>query len=133
MTELLRELKNAEKDIAECKIKPEHLGQMVMKIEDGSISGAMGKQVFKEMFETGTSPDEIIKSKGMTQLSDTSAIEGIIDEIINSHPDEVSKYRGGKAGLFGFFVGQAMARTKGQANPKIVNELLKKKLGPSGE
>ena len=90
---------------------------------------AIGKTVFEEMFATGKNPEKIIEEKGLVQVSDTSAIETVIDEVLAKNADSLAKYRSGKLGLFGFFVGEAMKATKGQASPKVVNEILKKKLG----
>ena len=97
-------------------------------IEDGSISGKIGKQVFEEMYLTGKEPQAIVKEKGWVQIQDSSELAGVIDQVLGAHPDEVSKYRAGKEKVFGFFVGQVMKATRGQANPKLVNELLREKL-----
>ncbi|PIR16350.1 MAG: Asp-tRNA(Asn)/Glu-tRNA(Gln) amidotransferase GatCAB subunit B [Deltaproteobacteria bacterium CG11_big_fil_rev_8_21_14_0_20_49_13] len=129
MTELLREIKNGEADLSECKIKPQALAKLVEMVETGAISGKIGKTVFEEMHASGRKPEEVIKEKGLAQVSDTSAIEKIIDEVLANNAGSVAKYRSGKAGLFGFFVGETMKATKGRANPKVVNEILKRKLG----
>jgi aspartyl-tRNA(Asn)/glutamyl-tRNA(Gln) amidotransferase subunit B len=97
-------------------------------IDEGTISGKIAKEVFESMYETGNSPDTIVNEKGLKQVSDTASIETIIDKVIANNPAQLSQYKAGKAALFAFFVGQVMKETKGQANPKIVNELLKKKL-----
>jgi aspartyl-tRNA(Asn)/glutamyl-tRNA(Gln) amidotransferase subunit B len=128
LSELLRELKRDEREIDACAVTPEHLAGMLAMIEDGSISGKIGKQVFEEMYRTGKEPDAIVKEKGWVQIQDSSELTGVIDQVIASHPDEVQKYRAGKEKVFGFFVGQVMKATRGQANPKLVNELLRKKL-----
>ncbi|MBX2995646.1 MAG: Asp-tRNA(Asn)/Glu-tRNA(Gln) amidotransferase subunit GatB [Bdellovibrionaceae bacterium] len=128
MTELLRELKNAEKSIVDSPIKPAALGKMVALIEKGTISGKMGKTVFQEMWASGQDPEEIVKAKGLVQITDTSAIEKIIDEVIAANPQQTADYRGGRVKLFGFFVGAVMKASKGQANPETVNQLLTKKL-----
>lgn len=131
MTELLRELNQAQKTIAESPIAPTQLGQMVALIENGTISGKMGKTVFAEMWSTGQDPEKIIKEKGLVQITDTSAIEKIIDEVIAANPQQTADYRGGRVKLFGFFVGAAMKASKGQASPELVNQILTKKLqGP---
>ncbi len=129
MTELLRELKNADMDIGACKIKPQGLAKLVELVETNEISGKIGKAVFEEMFATGSSPEEIIKAKGLVQVTDTGEIEIIIDEVLAKNAESVAKYRSGKVGVFGHFVGEVMKATKGKANPKTVNEILKKKLG----
>lgn len=128
MTDLLRELNQAEKSIKDSPIKPEQLGKMIKLIEDGTISGKIGKTVFIDMWKEGKDPEEIIKTKGLVQISDTSAIEKIIDEVITASPAQVSDYKSGKTKLFGFFVGQVMKASKGQANPDMVNKLLLEKL-----
>jgi aspartyl-tRNA(Asn)/glutamyl-tRNA(Gln) amidotransferase subunit B len=128
LSELLRELKNADVDITGCKIKPEDLGAMIRLIDDKTISGKIGKDVFAEMFATGKAPSEIVKEKGLTQITDTSAIEKIVDEVIAANPKQVENYRGGKTALMGFFVGQVLKASGGKANPQAVNEILKAKL-----
>jgi aspartyl-tRNA(Asn)/glutamyl-tRNA(Gln) amidotransferase subunit B len=93
------------------------------------ISGKIAKTVFEAMADTGKSAATIVEEKGLVQVSDTSAIDPIVDTIIAGHPDEVERYRGGQKKLMGFFVGQVMKATKGKANPKVVNKMLRKKLG----
>ncbi len=132
LTELLRELNRDDREIQECAVTPEHLAGMLAMIEDGTISGKIGKQVFEEMVRTGKEPQAIVEEKGWVQIQDTSELAGVIDQVMASHPDEVNKYRAGKEKVFGFFVGQVMKVTRGQANPKVVNELLREKLR-SGE
>lgn len=129
MTELLRELKNDERDISECPISPSNLATLVKIIDDGVISGKMAKEVFEEMYKTGKTPTDIVAHKGLKQVTDENALETAVDKVIADNPKQLEQYRAGKAALFGFFVGQVMKETKGQANPKIVNDLLKKKLG----
>jgi aspartyl-tRNA(Asn)/glutamyl-tRNA(Gln) amidotransferase subunit B len=97
-------------------------------IDDGTISGKIAKSVFEEMYRTGKNAEDIVKEKGLTQISDTGAIEKAIDEVIAGSQNEVERFRGGDEKLMGFFVGQVMKATKGKANPQMVNELLKKKL-----
>lgn len=128
MSELLRELNNSKKEIADCPIKAEDLGQMIAMIDKGTISGKIAKTVFAEMYATGKNPEEIVKSQGLTQITDTGAIEKIIDEVMAANPAQLNDYRSGKDKLFGFFVGQAMKASKGQASPEMLNDLLKKKL-----
>lgn len=128
MTELLRELKNANIEIGDCKIEPQGLSKLVELVETNVISGKIGKSVFEEMFATGSSPEEIIKAKGLVQVTDTEEIEKIIDEVLAKNAESVAKYRSGKVGVFGHFVGEVMKATKGKANPKAVNDILKKKL-----
>ena len=128
LTELLRELNRDDREIEECAVTPEHLAGMLSMIEDGSISGKIGKQVFEEMYRTGKEPQRIVEEKGWVQIQDSSELAAVIGEVVASHPDEVNKYRAGKEKVFGFLVGQVMKATRGQANPKLVNELLRKKL-----
>ncbi len=128
LSDLLRELRNSETEITDCKIKAEDLGAMIRLIDDKTISGKIAKDVFAEMFATGKAPAEIVKEKGLVQITDTSAIEKVVDEVIAANPKETESYRAGKTGLMGFFVGQVMKASGGKANPKAVNEILKAKL-----
>lgn len=128
MVELMRMLNEENKGIEECLIKPEQLAEMLKFIDDGVISGKIAKTVFEEMYRSGKDAVQIIKEKGLVQISDTKEIERIIDEILSNSQVEVERYRAGDEKLMGFFVGQVMKATKGKANPKIVNDLLKKKL-----
>ncbi len=128
MTELLRELKNTNKEIGQSTIKAPQLAKLVELIETDAISGKIGKTVFEEMFATGKDPEIIIKEKGLVQVSDTGSIEKIIDQVISANPGQLAQYRSGKDKLFGFFVGQVMKEMKGQGNPTVINDLLKKKL-----
>ena len=129
MAELLRELKLRDQDIAAIKMKPAQLARMVAMIENGTISGAIGKTVFVEMLDTGKDPQAIVEEKGLLQISDTGAIETCIDKILAKEIENVKRYRSGKQNVFGFFVGAVMKEMGGKANPKVVNEILKKKLG----
>ncbi len=128
LSELLREVKNAETDIAGCRIKPEDLGALIRLIDDKTISGKIAKDVFADMFATGKAPADIVKEKGLVQITDTSAIEKVVDEVIAANPKETENYRAGKKALMGFFVGQVMKASGGKANPQAVNEILKAKL-----
>ena len=126
--ELLGALNKDAKALNDSPISAQNLGALVGLIEDKTISGKIAKDVFALMYETGKAPDVIVEEKGLKQVTDTGAIEAIIDEVIAENPDNVEKYRGGKDKLFGFFVGQTMKKSQGKANPAIVNEILKKKL-----
>lgn len=129
-TELFAVLNKENKDITESPIPAKSLGELIDLIKDGTISGKIAKDVFKFMYEGDEkSPRKIVEAKGLKQVSDTGAIEKVIDDIIASSPDNVALYKGGKVQLFGWFVGQTLKAMKGQANPQIVNEILKKKLG----
>src|SRR5277367_2798646 len=126
--ELLRRLNDTGKTIEECPVAPEALAELLGVVERGEITAASGKKVFSEMFDTGKKPAEIITAGGLAQISDSSAIETIARAIVAKSPDNVAKYKTGNEGVFKFFVGQVMRETKGQANPQIVNEILKRVL-----
>jgi aspartyl-tRNA(Asn)/glutamyl-tRNA(Gln) amidotransferase subunit B len=127
-SELLRELESAGLRASSSPVSAKELGGLVRAIDDGKISGKQGKDVLIEMFRTGKSAQEIIKERGLVQVSDTTEIDRIIDEVIAANPQQLASYRAGKEALFGFFVGQVMKASQGMANPKVVNERLKKKL-----
>lgn len=131
INELLGILNKNEKSLDESPITAEQLGGLIALISDNTISGKIAKDVFPIMFETGKDADAIVEEKGLKQVTDTGAIEAIIDEVIAENPDNVAAYRGGKDKLFGFFVGQVMKKSQGKANPAVVNGILKDKL--SGE
>ena len=122
-------LNDENKQINESLVTPQLLVDMLSLIENGTISGKIAKTVFEEMYKTGKNADVIVKEKGLVQISDESGIETIVDEILSNNADEVKRFREGGTKLMGFFVGQVMKATKGKANPKMVNELLRKKLG----
>jgi aspartyl-tRNA(Asn)/glutamyl-tRNA(Gln) amidotransferase subunit B len=127
MTELLREVKE-EDDIATLSVTPERLAELLKLIDDGTISGKIAKDVFADMISSGKSAKEIVEDKGIKQISDESELEQIVAGILEKHPDEISRYKGGDQKLLGFFVGQVMKATQGKANPKVVNEILRKEL-----
>ena len=129
INELLGVLNKNDKDLSESPISAEQLGGLIDLISDNTISGKIAKDVFAEMYETGKDAGAIVEEKGLKQVTDTGAIEAIIDEVIAENPDNVEAYRGGKDKLFGFFVGQVMKKSQGKANPAMVNDLLKEKLG----
>ena len=126
--ELFGALNKEGKTLAESPVSPAALGALVGLISDGTISGRIAKDVFAEMVETGGDPAAIVEEKGLKQVSDSGAIETMIDDVLAANQDKVEEYRGGKDKLFGFFVGQVMKASKGQANPGMVNQLLKSKL-----
>jgi aspartyl-tRNA(Asn)/glutamyl-tRNA(Gln) amidotransferase subunit B len=128
MGELMRLLNAENKEIEACPIKPDGLARMIRMINDGVISTKIAKTVFEEMYKTGKDAETVVKEQGLVQVSDTGAIEAIIDEVIKANPAQAADYRAGKDKLFGFFVGQVMKASKGKANPELVNQLLKKKL-----
>jgi aspartyl-tRNA(Asn)/glutamyl-tRNA(Gln) amidotransferase subunit B len=116
------------KTIDESPVDTEQLAELLKLIDRGLISGKMGKMVFDEMAKTGKPPETIIEEKGLVQVSDIAAIEIIVAEILSDSPQQVEQYKSGKTKVFGFFVGQVMKKTKGKANPQVVNDLLKKAL-----
>ena len=114
--------------LGESHIRPGMVAELVALVEDGTISGKQAKDVFAEMAATGDAPGAIVALKGMKQVSDSEAIEAVVESVIAANPAEVESYRAGKTGLIGFFVGQVMREMGGQANPKVVNEVLRKRL-----
>jgi aspartyl-tRNA(Asn)/glutamyl-tRNA(Gln) amidotransferase subunit B len=126
--ELLRRLKDAGREISDCPMKPAALAGLLKKVEGGEITAASGKKVFEKMFETGQSAEEIIASEGLAQISDAGSIETVARQVVTKSPENVAKYKSGNEGVFKFFVGQVMKETRGQANPQIVNEILKRVL-----
>lgn len=129
MTELMRELAAAGRTARECAFTPPQLAALVRLVEEGSISGTVGKQVLSELFPAGGDPAAYVKDKGLVQISDASSLDAAVAEVLAAHPKECERYRAGEKKLTGFFVGQVMKKTKGQANPKLVAELLAKHLG----
>ena len=128
MGELAGALNKADLDIADSPVSAGELGGMLQRIEDGTISGKLAKQVFEAMWNGEGSADEIIESKGLKQISDSGEIEAIIKDVLDNNPKQIEQYRAGQTKLLGFFVGQVMKATQGKANPQQVNELLKKQL-----
>ncbi len=128
-TELLRECHQSGATPDACALTPGHLAALLKLVDDGVISGKIAKQIFPELFASGQDPAAYVREKGLAQISDTGALEAAVDAVIAANPAEVEAYRGGKKKLMGFFVGQIMKATKGQANPGLVNKLLAKKLG----
>jgi aspartyl-tRNA(Asn)/glutamyl-tRNA(Gln) amidotransferase subunit B len=128
MGEILRKLKETDIEITDVPITPELLTGLLARIADNTISGKIAKTVFEKMWEKGQTADQIIDAEGLKQVTDTGAIEGLVDEVIAANPDQVAEYLGGKDKLIGFFVGKVMQASQGKANPGMVNQLLKKKL-----
>jgi aspartyl-tRNA(Asn)/glutamyl-tRNA(Gln) amidotransferase subunit B len=114
--------------IEQSPVSAEELGGLIDLIADGTISGRLAKEVFAEMVATGANPAAIVEAKGLRQVTDSGAIEAVIDAVLAAQTDKVAEYRAGRDKLYGFFVGQIMRATQGKANPALVNELLKKKL-----
>ncbi len=128
MGELAAALNKDNLDIASGKLPAAHLAGLLARISDQTISGKIAKEVFETMWADGSSADAVIEGQGLRQITDSGAIEGVIDQVLAKNPGQLAEYRSGKDKLFGFFVGQVMKATGGKANPAQLNELLKKKL-----
>jgi aspartyl-tRNA(Asn)/glutamyl-tRNA(Gln) amidotransferase subunit B len=128
MGDLAYALKNMGKEIENSPIPPEQLAALIQMVDSGKISGKIAKTVFEEMCKTSEDPESIVKRLGLVQVSDEGSLGALIDKIISANQKQVAEYRSGKTKVFGFFIGQAMKETKGQANPKVLNDLLQKKL-----
>ncbi len=128
MGELLRELNNSGKSVEQSPVSPERLVDLLKLVEAGTISLKVAREVFPEIYASGKSAEEIVKAKGLTQVSDKGALAKIIDDVIAKNPQQVAQYKAGKEAVLGFLVGQAMKASGGKANPGKVNELLKGKL-----
>jgi aspartyl-tRNA(Asn)/glutamyl-tRNA(Gln) amidotransferase subunit B len=115
--------------VAQLKVTPAHLSSLIKLIDAGRISRNIGKKVFQEMAESGDTPDVVIERLGLVQISDEGELESVVDQILVDHPDEVEGYKSGNKKLMGFFMGQVMKATKGQANPKLATQLVAKRLG----
>lgn len=128
MGEIAAFLKEEKLSITQTKLTPQNLAELVSLIEKNTISNNIGKQIIFTMLKEGTKASEIVEKQGLSQISDEGAIKEIVRAVVDSNPEQVEAYKGGKVQLFGFFVGQVMKETKGRANPKTVNELLKELL-----
>ena len=128
MGEITRSLNDSGISIQNCPVTPLQLADLLKLIDSGTISGKIAKTVFDEMWKSGKAPQVIVQEQGLVQVSDSGAIEAIIDDIMAANVGQVDEYRGGKEKVFGFFVGQVMKASKGKANPAVVNELLLNKL-----
>ena len=126
--ELLRRLNDAGREIQASPVTPAALAALIGRVESGAITAASGKKVFAAMFETGKPAEEIIAAEGLAQIQDTGEIERMCREVIEKNPDNVAKYRAGNEGVFKFFVGQVIRASRGQANPQLVNDILKRLL-----
>jgi len=115
-------------NLAESPIQAKRLARLIQRIKDGTISGKIGKTVFETMLEDGSDVDQIIESRGLKQVTDSGAIESLVDEVITNHPEQVRQFRDGKEAVLGFLVGQAMKLSQGKANPSQVNQLLREKM-----
>jgi aspartyl-tRNA(Asn)/glutamyl-tRNA(Gln) amidotransferase subunit B len=121
-------LNDAGIELPEAKVTPQHLANLVKMIDSGQVSGKQAKTVLAEVFATGNAPDEVAKEKGLEQISDTGELEAVVEGVISENADAADKVRGGQVNAIGFLVGQVMKKTQGQANPGLVNKLLKEKL-----
>ncbi len=126
--ELMRIMNENKVDIRNVGIPAESLARLIQFLQEGSISGKIAKTVFEEMVQSGKDPATIIEVRGLKQVSDEGALRGLLETLLNNNPKQVEQYRAGKTQIKGFFVGQVMKETKGQANPKIVNQLLEELL-----
>ena len=126
--ELFAAMNREELDLTNVPVSPSALAKLINRIKDGTISNKIAKQVFEGMWKGEGDPDAIIEARGLKQVTDTGAIEALVDEVLANNPDQIEQYRAGKDKVFGFFVGQVMKMSKGKANPQQVNELLKSKL-----
>lgn len=121
-------LKEEHINITDTKLTPENLAELLTMIEKGTISNNIGKQIIIDMMNDGTQASKIVEAKGLSQITDINAIRKMVEEVVNNNPNQVEQYKSGKTNLFGFFVGQVMKATKGKANPKTVNDILKELL-----
>ena len=129
MGEIAAYLKEDHIEITDTKLTPENLAELISLIEKGTISNNIGKQIIIEMMKDGTKASAIVEKKGLSQITDEGAIKEIVQKIVDANPAQVQAYKNGKTNLLGFFVGQVMKETKGRANPKTVNELLREIIG----
>lgn len=128
MGDITAYLKTEKRSITEIALKPEGLAELISLIETGTISGKIAKDLLPKLLAEGGSPKDVVEAAGVTQISDTGALEAAIDAVIAANPKELEQYRAGKTKLLGFFVGQVMKQTGGRADPKLTNQLLAKKL-----
>ena len=128
MTEVLRKLKEDGRPLAACPVPPGGLAELIRLLDEGTISGGTAKQVFETLWTSGGSARAIVEREGLAQVSDESALQAAVAEVVAQNPAQAATYRGGKASALGWFVGQVMRRTGGKANPQVVNALLKKAL-----
>jgi len=128
MGELLRLLKEDNRDVKDCPVKPCNMVKLIKMVDAGAVNLKTAKEVFEDVYKTGKDPEAIVKEKGLVQVSDEGALIKAIDEVIAANPKEVAEYKAGKEKLFSFFIGQTMKATKGQANPQVLNKLVKERL-----
>jgi aspartyl-tRNA(Asn)/glutamyl-tRNA(Gln) amidotransferase subunit B len=128
MGEVLRELNRQHHSVQQVPVTPTQLAELLRLIDEGVLSGKIAKTVFEEMYRTGKPAQAIVDERGLVQMTDSAALEGIIARILADNASQVADYRAGKQKVFGFFVGQTMKATQGKANPALVHELLRKLL-----
>jgi aspartyl-tRNA(Asn)/glutamyl-tRNA(Gln) amidotransferase subunit B len=128
MGDVLKVINENKIDIKEFRISPDNLAELINIINDNTISGKIAKEIFPEMLRENKTPLEIVKSKNLLQITDTTEIAKVIDNVLSNFPNEIREFLNGKEKVFGFFIGKIMQETKGKANPKIVNELLREKI-----
>ncbi len=127
--ELMGALRASGRSIGDSPVSAERLGELLTLVDKGTLSGKLAKNVFAKMFETGRSAPEIVRTEGLRQISDEGSLEGVIRDVLDRSPKQVAQYRGGKTAVIGYFVGQVMRATRGQANPRLVNKMLRETLG----
>jgi aspartyl-tRNA(Asn)/glutamyl-tRNA(Gln) amidotransferase subunit B len=128
MTEVLKVVNEEKIAISAFPVSPENLGKLIELINNNTISGKIAKDVFPEMLRSNKDPETIVKEKNLVQITDTSAIESIVEKVLSANQKQVEEFLSGKEKVLGFLVGQIMRETKGKANPQIVNEILRNKL-----
>jgi aspartyl-tRNA(Asn)/glutamyl-tRNA(Gln) amidotransferase subunit B len=129
LSELLGALNAENKSISQSPMPPERLSELIRLVEDGTISGKIGKEIFEASYKTGESPRALVERKGVQQISDEAQLWEIVERVVSANQKQADAYKSGKDGLFGFFVGQVMKETQGRANPVITSDLLHKRLG----
>ena len=127
--DVMRVLNDRKIAVGDLRVPAEYLAELIGLIDKGDISTSIARTVFDDMVETGDSPSSIVEKKGLVQISDAGELDGVIDQIIADNPEEVERFKGGDQKLMGFFMGQLMRATKGQANPQKASQLLREKLG----
>lgn len=128
MVELQALLSDAKQDIQECRITSQSLAELLKLIDSNIISGKIAKEVLGEMFVSGKDPATIVAEKGLSQISDTGAIESAVQQVIEASPEQVAQFKAGKDKVFGYFVGQVMKATRGKGNPQMINDILRREL-----
>ena len=123
-------MSDADRQAGRVPVSPGHLAALVSLIDAGTISGKIAKEILPDVIESGKAPTDLVKEKGLVQISDEGALGEAVAAVIAANPEQVAAYRGGKAATFGWFVGQVMKATGGKAAPAVVNRLLKERLGP---